>query len=172
MTAAPEGPDLKRITDALARHEVEYLLVGGIAARAYGAQRPTFDVDCVPEPSRENLDRLAAAMRDLHARLRVEGLTDEEAALLPVQVTGSTLARMELSTWRTDGGDLDVLADVPDRRGRHLSYPELVGRASKLNLDGIVVGVAALDDVIASKEWADRPKDRDALPELRALVDE
>lgn len=172
MTAAPEGPDLKRITDALARHEVEYLLVGGIAARAYGAQRPTFDVDCVPEPSRENLDRLAAAMRDLHARLRVEGLTDEEAALLPVQVTGSTLVRMELSTWRTDGGDPDVLADIPDRHGRHLSYPELVGRASKLNLDGIVVRVAALDDVIASKEWADRPKDRDALPELRALIDE
>ena len=172
MTAAPEGPDLKRITDALARHEVEYLLVGGIAARAYGAQRPTFDVDCVPEPSRENLDRLAAAMRDLHARLRVEGLTDQEAALLPVQVTGSTLVRMELSTWRTDGGDLDVLADIPDRHGRHLSYPELVGRASKLNLDGIVVRVAALDDVIASKEWADRPKDRDALPELRALIDE
>ena len=172
MTAAPEGPDLKRITDALARHEVEYLLVGGIAARAYGAQRPTFDVDCVPEPSRENLDRLAAAMRDLHARLRVEGLTDEEAPLLPVQVTGSTLVRMELSTWRTDGGDLDVLADIPDRHGRHLSYPELVGRASKLNLDGIVVRVAALDDVIASKEWADRPKDRDALPELRALIDE
>jgi hypothetical protein len=172
LTAASEGPDLKRITDALARHEVEYLLVGGIAARAYGAQRPTFDVDCVPEPSRENLDRLAAAMRDLHARLRVEGLTDEEAALLPVQVTGSTLVRMELSTWRTDGGDLDVLADIPDRHGRHLSYPELVGRASKLNLDGIVVRVAALDDVIASKEWADRPKDRDALPELRALIDE
>ena len=138
----------------------------------YGAQRPTFDVDCVPEPSRENLDRLAAAMRDLHARLRVEGLTDEEAALLPVQVTGSTLVRMELSTWRTDGGDLDVLADIPDRHGRHLSYPELVGRASKLNLDGIVVRVAALDDVIASNEWADRPKDRDALPELRALIDE
>ena len=172
MTAAPEGPDLKRITDALGRHEVEYLLVGGRAARAYGAQRPTFDVDCVPEPSRENLDRLAAAMRELHARLRVEGLTDEEAALLPVQVTGSTLVRMELSTWRTDGGDLDVLADIPDRHGRHLSYPELVGRASELNLDGIVVRVAALDDVIASKEWADRPKDRDALPELRALIDE
>lgn len=172
MTAAPEGPDLKRITDALARHEVEYLLVGGIAARAYGAQRPTFDVDCVPEPSRENLDRLAAAMRGLHARLRVEGLTDEEATVLPVQVTGSTLVRMELSTWRTDGGDLDVLADIPDRDGRHLSYRELVGRASELNLDGIVVRVAALDDVIASKEWADRPKDRDALPELRALIDE
>ena len=169
MTAGPGGPDLQKITDALARHDVEYLLVGGIAARAYGAQRPTFDVDCMPEPSRENLDRLAAAMRELHARLRVEGLTDEEAALLPVQVTGSALVRMELSTWRTDGGDLDILADIPDRQGRHMLYRELIDRASELNLDGIVVRVAALDDVIASKEWANRPKERDALPELRSL---
>lgn len=144
-------------------------MVGGIAAWAYGAQRPTYDVDCMPEPSRENLERLAAAMRDLNARLRVEGLTDEEAALLPVQITGSALARLELSTWRTDGGDLDILADIPDRDGRHMSYGELLDRASELDLDGIVVRVAALDDVIASKEWADRPKDRDALPELRSL---
>jgi len=172
LTATPAAPDLERIFDALALHNVEYLLVGGIAARAYGARRPTFDVDCVPEPSRQNFDRLAAALRYLHARLRVEGLSDDEAALLPVQLSGSTLVRMELSTWRTDGGDLDILADIPDGDGRHMSYRELVERATELNLDGIVVRVAALDDVIASKEWAGRPKDRDALPELRALRDE
>ena len=172
MTSKPEGPDLKRLTDAFARHDVEYLLVGGIASRAYGARRPTYDVDCLPEPSRENLDRLAAAMRDLHARLRVEGLSDEESAKLPVQVTGSSLVRLEISTWRTDAGDLDILAAIPDRDGRHMRYPELVDRASTLGLDGIVVRVAALDDVIASKEWANRPKDRDALPELRSLRQE
>ncbi|HSH62186.1 MAG TPA: hypothetical protein VK988_21565 [Acidimicrobiales bacterium] len=61
------------------------------------------------------------------------------------------------------------MTDVPDRDGRHMRYAELIGRASELHLDGIVVRVAALDDVIASKEWANRPKDRDALPELRSL---
>ena len=45
----------------------------------------------------------------------------------------------------------------------------LADRADELELDGTFVRVAALDDVIASKEWADRPKDRDALAELRAL---
>jgi hypothetical protein len=164
LTATPEGLDLRTIIDALDRHDVEYLLVGGIASRAHGAQRPTYDVDCVPEPSWENLDRLAAAMRDLHAHLRVEGLTDEEAALLPVQLTGSTLVRMEIST-----GDLDILTAIPDRDGRHMPFAELVDRASELRLDGIAVRVAALEDVIASKEWSNRPKDRDALPELRSL---
>jgi hypothetical protein len=123
LTATPEGLDLRTIIDALDRHDVEYLLVGGIASRAHGAQRPTYDVDCVPEPSWENLDRLAAAMRDLHAHLRVEGLTDEEAALLPVQLTGSTLVRMEISTWRTDAGDLDILTAIPDRDGRLSPLP-------------------------------------------------
>ncbi len=73
LTTTAEGPDLRRLTDALARHGVEYLLVGGIASRAYGAQRPTYDVDCLPAPSRENLGRLAAAMRDLHARCASRG---------------------------------------------------------------------------------------------------
>jgi len=67
LTTTAEGPDLKRLADALARHDVEYILVGGIASRAHGAQRPTYDVDCLPAPSRQNLERLAAAMRDLHA---------------------------------------------------------------------------------------------------------
>jgi len=52
-------------------------------------------------------------------------------------------------------GDLDILADIPDRHGRHMSYRELVDRVTELNLDEIVVRVAALDDDIASKEWAD-----------------
>ena len=86
-----------------------------------------------------------------------------------MQLTGATLVRMEISTWRTDAGDLDILTDIPDRDGRHMRYAELIDRASELQLDGIVVRVAALDDVIASKEWANRPKDRDALPELRSL---
>lgn len=168
MTAT-QVPDLPRIADTLARHHVEYLFVGGIAARAHGARRVTYDVDCVANQSSDNLDRLAAALRELNARLRVGGLTDEEAALLPVQLTGSTLARMEISTWRTDAGDLDVLADIPDRHGRHLTYGQLATRAAELNLEGIAVRVAGLEDVIASKEWADRPKDRAALEELRCL---
>lgn len=169
MSSTPDVPDLPRIAATLARHRVEYLFVGGIAARAHGAGRVTYDVDCVPRLSRDNLDRLATAMRELNARLRVGGLSDEEAIRLPVQLSGSALARMEISTWRTDAGDLDIIADIPDRDGRHLTYEELAARAAELNLDGIAVRVAALDDVIASKEWSDRPKDRAALDELRAL---
>lgn len=50
-----------------------------------------------------------------------------------------------------------------------MRFQELLERASELDVDGIVLRVAARDDVIASKEWADRPKDHNALPELRSL---
>jgi len=151
---------------------VRYLLVGGVSAIAHGAQRPTKDLDCLALRSAENLDRFAAALRDLSARLRVEGLSDDESAALGVRVDADTLARLEISTWRTDAGDLDVLTDLPDAHGKRLVYRDLVTRADRQEFHGVLVQVAALDDIIASKEWADRPKDREALAELRDLAAE
>jgi len=79
MPADPGGFDLGRILTTLDHHGVEYLVVGGLGARAHGATRPTQDVDFVPRSTRENLDRLADALRELGGRLRVAGMTDEEA---------------------------------------------------------------------------------------------
>jgi hypothetical protein len=170
----PEGPtlDIARLLEVLERHEVDYLVVGGVAAIAHGATRPTSDVDCLVRRSRENLSRLAAAMRELHARLRVGGMSDEEASALPTPLDADSLARLAISTWRTDAGDFDVLTDIPGRHGALRGYEELIARAALQAVGGIVVRVAALDDVIASKEAADRPKDREALPELRRLAAE
>jgi hypothetical protein len=54
--------DLDRIFTVLDRHGVEYLLVGGVSATAYGAKRVTTDFDCLPARNEDNLHRLAAAM--------------------------------------------------------------------------------------------------------------
>lgn len=161
--------DVERILAAFDRHEVAYLLVGGVAARTHGATYPTYDLDCVADRALENLERVAAALRDLNARLRVHGLDDEEAARLPVDLTGQTLAHMEISTWRTDAGDLDVLAHLRGRDGNPIGFEVLRRRGSAADLDGYVVQVAALADVIAAKEYANRPKDQRQLAELYAL---
>ncbi|MHB1533467.1 MAG: hypothetical protein ACYC1D_02455 [Acidimicrobiales bacterium] len=101
--------------------------------------------------------------------MRVEGLSDEEAKALPLPLDGRWLRDRELSTWRTDAGDFDVLTNLPGRDGRRLGYEELVGRAVVVEATGVVITAAGIDDVIASKEWANRPKDHDALNELREL---
>lgn len=170
MTAEQPPLDIDRLLATLHRHDVDFVLVGGMAAIAHGALRPTADLDCLARRSAENLARLAAAMRELNARLRVAGLTDAEATALPTPLDADALGRMQISTWRTDAGDFDVLTEIAARDGRRLRYDELAGRASVLDIHGVVVRVAALEDLIASKDWADRPKDRDALPELRELA--
>lgn len=172
MTATDGPPhDLVRLITTLERHQVDYLLVGGAAARAYGGQRPTEDADCVVRRERANLERLAAALRELHARLRVGGMTDEEARQLPVQIDERTLESLGMSTWMTDAGGFDVLAGLEAADGRLVSYEQLAERATVIRGDGFVVRAAALDDIIIAKERADRDKDHEALPELRALRD-
>jgi hypothetical protein len=87
------GLDVLRIMRVLNHHGVEYLLVGGAAAVIHGAERQTQDFDCVAQSSQENLQRLAVAMRELNARLHVEGLTDPEASTLPLALDAAMLAR-------------------------------------------------------------------------------
>lgn len=164
--------DPGRILTTLERHGVEYVLVGGLGARAHGALRPTSDIDCVPDGTVDNLDRLAAAMRELGARLRVGGMSDDEARRLPVQLDEVTLRSFGSSTWMTDAGAIDILRDLRDRSGADVPFELLRGRSVDQNIDGVVVHVAGLDDIIAAKEHADRVKDREALPELRRLRDE
>jgi len=171
--ATNDGPplDLGRLIGAFDRHGVKYLLCGGAAATAYGAERPTEDADCVVSRERANLDRLAEAMRELNARLRVARMTDTEAKLLPVQIDGPTLSDLSITTWMTDAGPFDVLAGLESPDGRLVPYEELAKQASVLQGQGFVIHAAGLDDIIRAKERADRPKDREALPELRALRD-
>lgn len=144
--ATHDGPslDLGRLIGALDRHGVKYLLCGGAAATAYGAERPTEDADCVVSRERANLDRLANAMRELGARLRVAGMTDAEARLLPVQIDGDTLADMSITTWMTDAGPFDVLAGLEGADGRLIPYEELVQQASVLQGQGFVIHAAGL----------------------------
>jgi hypothetical protein len=86
------------LIEVLDRYKVEYLMVGGVAAIGYGAERPTEDADCVVRLERANFDRLAGALRELHARLCVGGMTDAEARTLPVQIDATTLDLAGMST--------------------------------------------------------------------------
>jgi hypothetical protein len=168
-----DGPilDRARILECFDEHGVEYLVVGGIGAQLLGASRATSDFDALPSTTRDNLTRLAAAMKELNARLRVEGMTDDEAKALPVRIDADSLGLMDISTWRTDAGELDVLTAIPTRGGGRADYDQVATTAERVEVDGVVVQVASLEVIIASKEWADRPKDHEALPELHQLRD-
>ena len=168
-----DGPphDLPRLIEVLDRYEVQYLIVGGAAAYAYGAQRPTEDADCVVNRERTNLDRLAGALQELHARLRVGGMTDADARTLPVQIDATTLDLAGMSTWMTDAGPFDVLAGLEAPDGRLVPYEELVVRATLLYGNGFTIRAAGSGGHHPGQERANRAKDREALPELPAVTD-
>ena len=126
-------------------------------------------MDRVPNTLKQNLERLAAALRELNARLRVGSMSDDEARRLPVVVNAATLESFGSSTWMTGAGPVDLLVELRDRDGGRHSYRELARRAVRYEVGGVTVSLASLDDIIGSKEFAGREKDREGLPELHGL---
>lgn len=150
------------LLSVLVRHNVDFLLIGGVAADIHGSTSVTFDLDLCYERSRENLARLATALRELGAELR------GAPPGLPFQLDAETLRAGDSFTFTTTHGDLDVLATPSGTRG----YDELARNAISFDLDGTPVHVASLEDLIRMKTAAGRPKDRVELEILGALRDE
>lgn len=168
--------DPVRIIETLVEHHVQFVLVGGQAALFHGAQRPTQDADVVVAHDVDNLRRLSAALNELHWRYRREGLSDEEAqALGPLVMDAVMLRDRIVETLMTDAGPLDVLQRIPTVEGESpgRDFDALAAEAvSHQLLPGLTVKLAALDHIIESKQWANRPKDQLALEELHHLAEE
>ena len=157
MTTAPFDP--LRVLEALRAGGVEFVLIGGVAARLHGSPSLTRDVDVCHDRSAENLERLAAVLRSLRARLR--GVDDE----VPFLLDARTLAAGGNFTFVTDAGDLDLLAYPAGVDG----FDDLAVGAESVDLEGVVVRVASIDDLIRMKRAAGRPKDRIEVEVLSAL---
>lgn len=145
----------------LAKHAVDYVLIGGLAASAHGSPLLTNDVDITPARSPENLARLSNALRDLDARIRLEG-----GEAMPFAHDADSLAGTIVWNLTTRFGDVDISFEPSGTGG----YPDLVRDAAPISVRGVVVRIAALADVIRSKEAAGRDKDRRSLPVLREIL--
>jgi hypothetical protein len=148
----------------LDRHGVRYVLIGGLAAVLHGSPLPTLDVDICPSPEQPNLERLAAALQEMDARLRTPDTP--EGVRFPCDA--GFLGNMQLLNLVTRFGDLDLALRPSGTEG----FSDLSRRAVAVNVRGLRVAVASLEDVIRSKEAANRPKDQRALPVLRQLQEE
>ena len=154
--------DAEPVLAVLERHGVRSVMVGGYAARLHGAQRPTRDVDVAPATTPENLTRLAAALTELGARIR----TEAEPAGLPFAASAESLAGVQTLNLQSSLGELDLTFQPAATGG----YSALDRTAETHRVGEVQVRVAALADVIRSKEAAGRDKDFAALPELYRLA--
>ena len=151
-----------RLLEELARRRVRYVIVGGVAGRILGSPLVTVDLDICYARDDANLEALAEALQRMHARLRGAPETS------PFRLDAKTIARGDSFTFVTDFGAFDILGTPSGTDG----YDDLVRSAVSVDLDGLVVQVASVDDLIRMKRAAGRPKDLLAVEELGALREE
>lgn len=163
------GFDPIRILEVLADHGVEYVIVGGTGGVIHGTPLNTDDVDIVPALRPANLDALAEALNELNA-----GIMSAEApdGVLRVEFTGKRLRKwiveFRFLNLKTDYGQLDVM----HKPGGTDGYRDLARNAETIGIGDIEVRVAALEDIIRSKQAVGRERDLEQLPTLRMLLEQ
>jgi hypothetical protein len=148
----------RELFQALARHEVECVTIGGIAIQAHGAQRITRDLDVAIAASKDNLDRLAAALTEVDARI-----------LSPRSVpSAAMLASGDQWHLVTNHGRLDVLT-LPAHLG---SFAAMRARAHEVPLGDVSVPIAHRDDLLKMKRGSGRAQDLADVRLLESLLDD
>jgi hypothetical protein len=149
------------ILETLTRHRVEFVLIGGLAGVAMGSAFQTRDVDIAYSRTPDNLERLAAALRELDATLR--GAPDD----LPFQLDAKTLSAGANFTFSTKHGSLDILGDPAGAPG----FETLRAASEAHDVGGVTIAVTSIDHLIAMKQAAGRPRDTLMVSEYKLLAD-
>jgi hypothetical protein len=150
------GPILRALADG----QVDFIIIGGIAAGAHGAARATYDVDAVYDRAPQNIGRLADALKPLHPYLR------GAPPGLPFTFDAETIQRGLNFTLTTDVGAVDLLGELTGG-GR---YGDLLSHSSERQVLGVRARVLSLPMLIHVKRAAGRPKDFEAIAELEILL--
>lgn len=153
--------DFQRLLRVLLGGEVEFVLIGGVAAIVHGSARFTQDLDVIYSRLPENIERLASAVAPLNPYLR------GAPPGLPFQFDAKTIARGLNFTLTTEAGDFDLLGEIPGG-----NYQTLLPFAETINVSGLDCPVLGLEKLIEVKRAAGRPKDLEAIAELEVLLEE
>jgi hypothetical protein len=151
---------IAELLKTLVAHQVEYVVVGGMAAVLQGAPVNTLDLDVVYARTPENIERLLAALKELDAFFR-----DDPRRLRP---DSSHLESRGHKLLETNQGPLDLLGNIEEDTG----YEDLVADSEWLEVAGAPVRTLSLQRLIRVKEQLGRPKDQVMLMILRATLDE
>jgi hypothetical protein len=150
--------NLSELIAVLARHDVDYVVIGGVATQVHGHRRTTMDLDLTPDPDPENLRRLGAALTELEAR-PVDGMEEGEISVAdPERLAIAAI----VPPLHTRHGQIHVLKEPKGAR----AFDEMRERALVVDLNGNDVAIVSLDDLIRMKRAAGRPRDVDDIATL------
>jgi hypothetical protein len=154
--------NFEKLLHVLIAAEVEFIVVGGVAAFAHGASRLTQDLDVVYRRSPENLQRIVDALAPFKPYPR--GAPDG----LPFQWDRRTVEFGINFTLRTELGYIDLLGEITAGG----TFEDLQKHCRQLGVYGSNCLCLDLDELIRVKKAVGRPKDFEAVAELDAIREE
>lgn len=155
----------ENFTDLLIRlidYKVDFVLVGGLAAAAYGSPQVTQDIDICISLTMDNLLRLKSAVADLKPKHRMHPKKP------PFNEEGSQLESFKNIYLSTDLGQLDCLGNIKGIG----DYNEVNEASQIIELKGKECRILSLAALIEAKEAMGRPKDREAAVILKTIQEE
>ena len=133
------------VLSALAREDVEYVLVGGVAVGLHGFERATNDIDLFVRPTAENVSHLRRALQSVFDDPSISEITAEDLA-------------GEYPTIRYGPPDGDYFIDILGRLGTEISFDDLAFEL--LDVSGTPVRLATARTLYRMKRDTVRPIDR------------
>jgi hypothetical protein len=155
----PRVVDLSALLEALTKADVEFIVVGGLAAVAQGAPITTMDMDIVHRQSNDNIDRLLAFLKKIDA---IHRRLDDKI----IEPKKRDLSGRGQALFATRFGPLDVLAVIEEGRG----YDDLLPDTVEIEFRGHRVRVLSLKTLVELKQQSRDPKDLQRLPVLEETL--
>ena len=154
-----DSADLSTLLERLLAANVEFVLVGGLAAVVQGAPITTLDVDIVHARTEENVDRLLAFLASVGARYR-------NRPGPPLPPSRNALLGPGHSLFMTDLGPLDALGAIEGGA----DFEQLVPLSLSIKVTGRSLRVLSLETIVGFKRASADPKDKLRLPVLEAVL--
>jgi hypothetical protein len=151
--------DFRGLLGRLAESGFPFVVVGGYAAFAHGVTLVTQDLDVCCEFTETSLRQLKAAIGDLHPVHRMR--PDRMALELPVGFHEG-LRNLYLDT---DWGPLDLLGEIKGIG----PYPKAFDLSIEVIVEEQEIRLLSLEGIIRAKEAMDRPRDIEAVRQLKAI---
>jgi hypothetical protein len=152
--------DYTALIPLLGQNQIEFIIVGGVAATVHGAARLTLDLDIVYSRTRENLDRIVKALEPTQPYLR--GVPPG----LPFEWSVETLKKGLNFTLITNLGAIDLLGEIIGGG----AYEDLKPHAMRVEISGTTCLCLSLEKLIEVKRAAGRPKDLESIAELERIL--
>ena len=144
----------------LAKHEVEFVVVGGYAAMIHGSSLLTQDIDICCRMSSENIFKIRDAVQDLHP---MHGKLIQKQQTLNLEE--NFVRNLKNLYIKTDWGELDCLGEIKGVG----NYDQVLSKSEEMDLDGVQCRILSLEFLIQAKKAMGRPKDEHVVLELESI---